>query len=327
MSSGKPPSSGRALSSSNKGSSGPGSSSGKGSGGGSSGKGKRGRRPGSVPTPGPSILRFVSSQRLPSPPAEQPTAQQQQQQQPPAADARQQQQEQPPAAAQEPNQQPPGQEHPQQQVQVEQLDQQQEEPPQQLALQQQHQAATAEAQEAQQQPAAEESDEEDYGLPPESPLLPGEDVLECNACGDWVRETRWQVGCCCRGVSGVGRLPAVQSSWPAAVCCMRWLHPCPSCQVAALPQLAPHPSPTPTHHPPTNPSWQAHEDEHLAQKLQREEDKLGRLYAFSAGKAGSVPAKSGSSGGKKRAAAGKAGGGSGGRQGTLLAFAKRPKQQ
>jgi hypothetical protein len=67
------------------------------------------------------------------------------------------------------------------------------------------------------------------------------------------------------------------------------------------------------------PLLQAHEDGHLAAKLQREEEKLGRLFA-SAGGGPRGGSGGGGGGGKKRPAGG-------GRQGTLVAaFGKRAKQ-
>ena len=66
-----------------------------------------------------------------------------------------------------------------------------------------------------------------------------------------------------------------------------------------------------------SPPWQAHQDEHLAAKLQKEEDQLGRLLGPQ-GRGGG-----GGGSGKKRAGAG---GGTGSKQGTLTAaFGKRPK--
>ena len=71
------------------------------------------------------------------------------------------------------------------------------------------------------------------------------------------------------------------------------------------------------------PLLQAHEDGHLAAKLQREEEKLGRLFASAGG--GARGGSSGGGGGAKKRPAG--GGSGGGRQGTLVAaFGKRAKQ-
>ncbi|EFN58744.1 hypothetical protein CHLNCDRAFT_140443 [Chlorella variabilis] len=204
-----------------------GSASGGKAGAGSSGKAKRGSRKAAAAAASaaaPSILRFMSA-RQPSPPAGQ-----------------QPQQPQPAAAAQEEARAGGGE------------GQQPQQEPRHNHQQQQEQQEEQEA-----QPAGslevDEYEDDDEDVPPGSPLLPGEDVMECTVCGEWVRETRLQ----------------------------------------------------------------AHEDAHLAAKLQQEEDKLGRLFA----NAGNTAPGAGSR--KKRAAGGNAGS-RGGRQGTLLTAFKRPKQ-